>query len=225
MFTFSIQRTPNSPATNCTAYNARSNNMCTGYLQQYSKCLQDNSTSDDDGIYVTANDEAGLREIFRSIRDLLLESRSVPDNEDLQQCVTSLESLICLYFIPLCYNGNTSVRPSMKQCRRTQNVCEQFVPPQALQAFSPKCIADSPLDRINCNVQATPFIGYNNATKCSEGFYRTVNETCLPECGVWSPYSKRTVLITDIIAIFSTVVAIIFGVAVVVFSCLRWQKM
>ena len=60
---------------------------------------------------------------------------------------------------------------------------------------------------------------------CSEGFYRTTDGTCVPECIVWSPYDKTTILVTDILAISTAVVAVVSGVAVLLVSCIRCQKM
>ena len=67
-------------------------------------------------------------------------------------------------------------------------------------------------------------MGSQNVT-CNSGYYRTTNGTCLPECSVWSPYSNTTVLATDIVAITTAVVALVFGIAVLLLSCVHCQKM
>lgn len=73
--------------------------------------------------------------------------------------------------------------------------------------------------------RVTLFDNSSQRANCSEGFYRTANGGCVPECIVWTPYDKTTILVTDILAIFAAVVAVVSGVAVLLVSCIRCQKM
>ena len=146
------------------------------------------------------------------------------------QCMTSLEPFVCLYFIHLCYN-KTVIRPSEQQCNNIKSVCDNELKVVKrlpldidVSKYLSNCAQSSPLDDRDCKVQSVTnhtIISVN----CSEGYYRTINGTCLPECNVWTPYSRRTVLITDIMAIFAVVIAVIFGVADLLLSCVRCQKM
>ena len=72
--------------------------------------------------------------------------------------------------------------------------------------------------------RVTPDVSPHRAN-CSEGFYRTANGSCVPECIVWSPFDKTTILVTDILALFTAVVAVVSGVAVLLVSCIRCQKL
>lgn len=212
--------------TTCTIslYN-ESSNECTQYLQKYTKCL-DNSSTD---VYLAGPlDQMSLERATLYLQQLKFFVTQVRP-----QCMMSLEPFICLHFVHLCHN-KTVIRPTEKQCNNIKTVCDvelELVRGLRLKnidvsEYLSNCAEPSPLDDVNCTVQSlTNRTVISRVINCSEGYYRTSNETCLPECNVWTPYSRKTLLITDIMAIFAVVIAVIFGVADLLLSCVRCQKM
>lgn len=218
------QSTVDSSNGTCTVFNV-SESECAVHLQDYATCLKDDFNSPNISLARTPNQMSPKR-----ILDLLRMFESV--HLIRQQCATTLEPLLCLYFMPLCFNDEV-IKPSVKQCSFIKEVCneelklaEQYSSIINVSMYLSNCALYSPLDNTSCSDNTS--IGVNNSivnTTCPiEGFY-SLNGTCVPECNVWSPYSKRTVLVTDILAIFATVVAVISGVAVMLVSCVRHQKM
>lgn len=204
------------------SFHVESSNECTQYLWQYTKCL-DNSSTD---VFVAGPlNQTSLTNVSSLIQQLKSIQLVRP------QCMIHLEPFICLYFVPLCYN-QTVIRPSKQQCNNIKNVCNEeleavkkFYLDIDVPTYLSNCAQSSPLDDRNCNIQSVTNYTINNVVNCSEGYYRTINGTCLPECSVWTPYSRQTVLITDIMATFAAVIAVIFGVADLLLSCVRCQKM
>ena len=198
-----------------------SSNECTQYLQHYTKCL-DNSSID---VYVAGLlNQTSLAKAISYIRQLkLFEGQVRP------QCMMSLEPFICLNFVHLCYN-KTVIRPSKQQCNNIRSVCDKEL--EVVKRFRiidvskylSNCAQPSPLDDIDCKVQSLTS-HMIRVVNCSEGYYKTTNGTCLPECNVWTPYSRSTLLITDIMAIFAAVIAVVFGVVDLLLACVRCQKM
>ena len=199
---------------------------CTYYLRQYTECLNNDSYTYGDDIYVSTLDQKSTTQV-----SIILQLVNNPIVSP--QCLINLEPFICLHFIHICYDDNDTlvdVGPSKNQCRHIEEVCDmelKFAQEFFKLNFSEylsNCDPHSAIDRKACSTQSNP-VGVNNT--CSEGFYKntTTNRSCLPQCIDWSPYSKNTVLITDVLAIFSTVVAVVSGVAVLFVSCVRCQKM
>ena len=203
----------------CTVFD-EPENMCTAHLQDFATCLNNYSNSTNISVAGTP-DHTTVQKIFILLRVFRIS----------QQCATNLEPLICLHFMPLCFN-NEVIKPSVKQCSFIKEVCNEElkqaeqIPNLNVSMYLSNCTPHSPLDSTSCSVNSS--VGVNNSnisTTCpTEGFY-SLNGTCVPECNVWSPYSKTTVLVTDILTIFATVVAVISGVAVMLVSCVRHQKM
>ena len=210
--------------TTCTMYLYNEpGNECTQYLQQYTKCL-DNSSTD---VFVAGPlNQMSLTKATSLIQQL----RSFP-SQVRPQCMKSLEPFICLHFIHLCYN-ETVIRPSEQQCNNITSVCDKELEVVKrlpltdidVSKYLSNCAQSSPLDDKACDVQSITNHTISSVN-CSEGYYRTTNGTCLPECSVWTPYSRRTLLTTDIMAIFAVVIAVIFGVADLFLSCVRCHKM
>ena len=202
-------------------YTATRQNECTDYFRQYANCLTNNPSPGDDDIYITAPfNQTALDEATKYIR--MLKTFGVR-----QQCRMSLEPFICLHFTHLCYNE--TIRPSVKQCGHIEVVCDLEIKVIEtiginVSSYLSNCMPQSPLDNENCSVQLSNGSVYTTNYTCVDGFYRN-NGSCIPECNVWSPYTNKTVLITDILAIFSAAIAVVFGIAVLFFSCLRWRKM
>ena len=61
---------------------------------------------------------------------------------------------------------------------------------------------------------------------CNEGFY--INENtglCVPECGVWEEFPHSFIVGADAVLIFSGIVYLLSGVAVLVLSCINHKRM
>ena len=138
---------------------------------------------------------------------------------------------MCLYFIHLC-DGGTDIGPTKKQCNHVQSVCD--VELKKLEARARGIInindilsmcspGESPLDAKNCNISINSVS--NQTLHCSEGFFYEVNkEKCTPECAVWTPYST-TKAVTDVLTVLPAVIGAIAGIAVLLTSALRHQKL
>ena len=94
-----------------------------------------------------------------------------------------------------------------------------------VSVYLSNCAQTSHFDDTDCNAQLPTNHTLISGINCSEGYYGTTDGTCLPECNVWTPYSKFGLLITDIMAIFAAVIAVVFGIADLFLSCVRCQKM
>ena len=201
-----------------------SSSQCTQYLWQYTNCLDNSSTN----VFVADP----LYQMSLTQASSFIQKLQPFKNLVRPQCMKSLEPFICLYFVHLCYN-EIVIRPSEQQCTNIKTVCDQEL--QAVKRlpltdvdvskYVSNCIQLSPLDDSHCNVQSVTNHTTSNVVNCSEGYYRSVNGTCLPECSVWTPYTRRTLLTTDIMAIFAAAIAVIFGAAALLLSCVRCQKM
>ena len=202
-----------------------SSNKCSQYLQQYTKCLHNSSTD----VFVARP----LNQVAFTKASSLIQQVNAFVNQGFvrPQCTKSLEPFICLHFINLCYN-ETVIRPSEKQCNNIKSVCDselklvKTLPLTSLDVskYLSNCAEPSPLDNRDCNVHSVTNHTISSVN-CSEGYYRNTNGTCLPECSVWTPYKRRAQRITDAMAIFAVVIAVIFGVADILLSCIRCQKM
>ena len=64
--------------------------------------------------------------------------------------------------------------------------------------------------------------------QCQEGFSCSVvgnASICLPVCGSWEEYPRSTVLGIDVVIVLSAVIGVIASIAVLVISCIRWDRM
>ena len=64
--------------------------------------------------------------------------------------------------------------------------------------------------------------------QCQEGFscIAVSNASiCLPVCGSWEEYPRSTVVATDVVVILSGVIGFVSSIAVLVISCIRWNRM
>ena len=151
-----------------------------------------------------------------------------------QECLSSLEPLICLYFIHLCDDEmNTDIGPSEKQCRYVSEACDKELKLARenniqIEEYLLGCAQNSPFDNKKCfspNISTQNGISNNNTQNCSSGFFLSDDRLCLPECSVWTPYSQNMVLITDILTMIPAAVGVISGLAVLLLSWTRYQKM
>ena len=63
---------------------------------------------------------------------------------------------------------------------------------------------------------------------CSENFYleeRGGQRVCLPECGKWGDLPRSAEVATDVVVILHSVVYIISATAVLVLSCIQYERM
>lgn len=145
------------------------------------------------------------------------------------QCFASAEPFLCLLFIHLCDNG-TDIAPSKKQCDHVSKVCDTELEllieyGYNIDSYLSECSTyDSPFDNKTCE-NGTKNTS-NQTLNCSEGFFYEVNEgKCTPECAIWTPFSKPMILVTDILTIFSAVMGVIAGIAVLLTSMLCHRKL
>ena len=83
------------------------------------------------------------------------------------------------------------------------------------------------------NVQSQPTASVPEQVNCStlqcqEGFSCiAVNNAsiCLPVCGSWEEYPRATVVGIDVVVILSAVIGFVSSIAVLVISCIRWNRM
>ena len=174
-----------------------------------------------------AEDKIKMLSLYANVIDLNLR----------QECLSSIEPLICLYFIHLCDDEmNTDIGPSEKQCRYVLESCdkelklarEKKIPVDYLEGYLLGCAQNSPFDNKKCispNISTQNGISNNNTQNCSSGFFLSDDRLCQPECSVWTPYSQNMVLITDILTMIPAAVGVISGLAVLLLSWTRYQKM
>ena len=61
---------------------------------------------------------------------------------------------------------------------------------------------------------------------CSENFHISeITGRCTPECLVWEELPHSTVVGVDAVVIFSAIVYLLSGVAVLVLSCINYKRM
>ena len=83
------------------------------------------------------------------------------------------------------------------------------------------------------NVQSQPTASVPEQVNCStlqcqEGFSCTAVSNasiCLPVCGSWEEYPRATVVAIDVFVILSAVIGFVSSIAVLVISCIRWNRM
>ena len=79
------------------------------------------------------------------------------------------------------------------------------------------------------NVQPPQGRLFNCSTlQCQEGFScSAVGNTslCLPVCGRWAQYSRGIVVAIDVVIILSAAICVIASIAVLVLSCIQWERM
>lgn len=208
----------------------RNNSICKQHLQAYTNCLKGSrSEKANPDVYVSSPFQQNLMHA-ESIIGLLPFAYTKVNVRP--QCRLSLEPLICLYYIHLCDNG-TDIGPNQEQCGYVSNVCDNELEqtkklnlPIPVEEVLSSCASGGPFDEKNCIITGR----YNNmVNNCSAGFYQNSTgkgrSQCQPECSVWSPYSKTTVLTTDVLNIFAAVICVISGGAVLVLSWIRRQKL
>ena len=64
--------------------------------------------------------------------------------------------------------------------------------------------------------------------QCSDGFSCNVVRNvsfCLPVCGSWEQLPHGTVVAIDVIVILCAVIGVVASIAVIVISCIRWNRM
>ena len=64
--------------------------------------------------------------------------------------------------------------------------------------------------------------------QCSEdfscSFVRNVS-LCLPVCGSWEQFSHGTVVAVDVVVVLCALIGAVASIAVIVISCIRWDRM
>ncbi|CAI8008065.1 hypothetical protein GBAR_LOCUS5590 [Geodia barretti] len=66
--------------------------------------------------------------------------------------------------------------------------------------------------------------GKDNIT-CSDMFYLNLKTlTCLPQCGVWTPFSSTTTITLGVLYVATAIIGLVAGVGVLVLACLNWKK-
>ena len=83
------------------------------------------------------------------------------------------------------------------------------------------------------NVQSQPTASVPEQVNCStlqchEGFscIAVSNASiCLPVCRSWEEYPRATVVAIDVVVILSAVIGFVSSIAVLVISCIRWNRM
>ena len=64
--------------------------------------------------------------------------------------------------------------------------------------------------------------------QCSEGFSCSVvrnGSFCLPVCGSWEQLPHGTVVAVDVVVVLCAVIGVVASIAVIVISCIRWNRM
>ena len=211
----------------CTLFN-ETDTTCKSYLQQYTECLKAKPSDVKPEVYVSS--------IYQQneAQEIISRLQSLPSNFVHPKCLLHIEPLICLYFIHLCV-GETDVGPSLEQCVYVSSVCEEEVKLARrfnfnLDEYLSTCTPNSPFDSKHCIITTSDITTSGITTSgisiqnCSTGFYLSEDGICQPECNVWTPYSQTTLLITNALTILPAAVGILSGVAVLLFSWLRCQK-
>ena len=144
------------------------------------------------------------------------------------QCLVSAEPFLCLLFIHL-YDNGTDIGPSKKQCDYVSKVCDrelELINEYYGHPYLSQCsTAESPFDNTTCYIGTKNIIS-NQTLNCSDGFFYEMNEgRCTPECAVWTPFPRTMVVITDVLTVFSAVIGAVAGIAVLLISMLRHQRL
>lgn len=141
------------------------------------------------------------------------------------QCFASAEPLLCLLFIHLCDNG-IEIGPSKEQYDHVSKVCDKELELAKISGIdhylSERSTSESPFDNKTCDIGTKNTS--NQALNCSDGFFYD-KEKCIPACAIWTPFSKTMIVVTDILTVFSAVIGAIAGIAVLLTSMLRHQKL
>ena len=64
--------------------------------------------------------------------------------------------------------------------------------------------------------------------QCSKDFSCSVVRNvslCLPVCGSWEQLPHGTVVAVDVVVVLSAVIGAVASIAVIVISCIRWNRM
>lgn len=210
----------------CTLYNETDSDYCTEHLQQYTNCLRESSSLNASvDIYIVNPSKA-------KIIEMNLIKQAFTSLDPRPQCRVSFDPLICLFFIHLCDEGR-EIGPTKEQCDHVSSVCDKewekakaFRLQHIIDNYLSMCsIAASPFDNKTCNIGTKTTLS-SQTLNCSDGFYYEMNEMkCIPECAVWTPLSKTMVVVTDILTVFAAVIGAIAGIAVLLISVVRHQKL
>ena len=64
--------------------------------------------------------------------------------------------------------------------------------------------------------------------QCQEGFSCSAERNvsvCLPVCGSWEEYPRSTVVAVDVVIVLCAAIGFVSSIAVLVISCIRWNRM
>ena len=213
----SDDKTNSSSNITCTLFD-KSDTTCKSYLQQYTDCLKAEPADVKPEVYVSSSYEQN--EAQKMISFL----QSLPSNSVRPKCLSHIEPLICLYHIHLCVD-DMDVGPSQEQCEYVSSICDKELEmarklsSSLVDKYLSTCTPNSPFVSKHCIITAD--IAIQN---CSTGFYLSEDGRCRPECNVWTPYSQTMLVITDILTIIPAAIGVLSGIAVLLFSWLRCQK-
>ena len=61
---------------------------------------------------------------------------------------------------------------------------------------------------------------------CSDHFYIDQSSLlCIPECGMWSPITNTATITLDVLHIISSIIGALAGVGVLIFGCIKRNRM
>ena len=74
--------------------------------------------------------------------------------------------------------------------------------------------------------QNSPFTT-SEPMQCREDFFREEGEggACVPSCHTWKQHSEVVAVITDLAIGLTSVIGFIFSLAVIIISCIRFERM
>ena len=233
---FCIQQ-GNNDLPGCTLY---VNSTCQQVLRQTKSCLSDGEEENISYVMISGNIDHQKNEITLQRIKYIFDALGAS-----QACVSSLIPFMCQYLFPLCDGNGTVHKPSRNQCIEISSaVCrdewKSAINILNLKDYLPDCQhlpetslcnngnMHQPLGLSSFSVLSTSADNTyeiqsinDSEVQCNDQFYLS-NGTCLPLCDKLNFYSDE---LMNNSLIIESIAAIIFGIVLLISTCIWRNKM